>query len=209
MAGEPLRLDFPGGSTGADQAERRFRRFLHHLADRTGEFEVALAARNRDDLHRQNDAAAAGPRHAGGTSRRGGSFDLVAQELAPAEQFVHQFRGDRGHGIGGEFAFDDAPGDLAAHLTNHPFQFAHSRLAGIVVDQFVDAGEMEAHLLPGEAVFTDLARHQITPGDLPLLERGIAGQADDLHAVAQRPRDRVEQIGRRDEKDLAQVVIDF
>ena len=59
---------------------------------------------------------------------------------------------------------------------------------------------------PGfQAVRLHLAAHQIALGDLQLLVGGVAGEADDLHAVAQRPGDGVEHVGGGDEHHAAQV----
>ena len=60
--------------------------------------------------------------------------------------------------------------------------------------------------LPGlEAVRLQLPLHQVAPGDLQLLAVGVAGEADDLHAVAQRPRNGVEHVRRGDEHHAGQV----
>ena len=64
---------------------------------------------------------------------------------------------------------------------------------------------VKAILAPAQAVALDLARHEIALGDLELLGLGVAGELDDLHAVAQRPRDRVQVVGRGDEHDLGEV----
>ena len=56
-----------------------------------------------------------------------------------------------------------------------------------------------------QPVFLDLARDQVALGDLHLLVFGVAAELDDLHAVAQRRRNRVEDVGRGDEHHLAQV----
>ena len=48
-------------------------------------------------------------------------------------------------------------------------------------------------------------RTQVAPGDLELLVLGVAGEADHLHAVAQRPGDGVEHVGGRDEDHPAEV----
>ena len=56
-----------------------------------------------------------------------------------------------------------------------------------------------------QPVLLDLPRDQITLGDIDLLVLGVAAELDDLHAVAQRRRDRVEHVGRRDKEHLAQV----
>jgi hypothetical protein len=56
-----------------------------------------------------------------------------------------------------------------------------------------------------EAVRLELAAHQVAARDLDLLLLGVAGELDDLHAVAQRPGDRVELVRGRDEQHLRQV----
>jgi hypothetical protein len=55
----------------------------------------------------------------------------------------------------------------------------------------------------GLAVFkpvgVELAADQVALGDLQLFRRGVAGQRDHLHPVAQRARDGVEHVGGGDE----------
>ncbi len=59
-----------------------------------------------------------------------------------------------------------------------------------------------------QAVRLELALHQVALGDLELLLFGVAGELDDLHAVAQRPRDGVEHVRRGDEHHVRQVEVD-
>ena len=61
------------------------------------------------------------------------------------------------------------------------------------------------HLLGLEAVGLELPAHEVAARDLHLLLLGVAGELDDLHAVAQRPRDGVELVGRGDEQHLREV----
>jgi hypothetical protein len=44
-----------------------------------------------------------------------------------------------------------------------------------------------SHVRRVSAVRLELARHEVAARDLELLLRRVAGQLDDLHAVAQRP----------------------
>ena len=60
--------------------------------------------------------------------------------------------------------------------------------------------------LGAEPVLLELLRDQVVAGDVDLLLEGVAGQLEDLHAVAERAGDRVEQVRRRDEHHLRQVV---
>ena len=56
-----------------------------------------------------------------------------------------------------------------------------------------------------QPVALDLARHQVALGDLELLLLGVAGELDDLHAVAQRPGIGSSVVRRADEEDLREV----
>ncbi len=55
----------------------------------------------------------------------------------------------------------------------------------------------------------DLARQQVTLGDEHLLVVGVAVEADELHAIEQRPRDGVGDVGRGDEDHVAEVELDL
>ena len=54
-----------------------------------------------------------------------------------------------------------------------------------------------------------LAGQQVALGDEHLLLVGVAVEADELHPVEQRRRDRVGDVGRGDEHDVAQVELDL
>ena len=56
-----------------------------------------------------------------------------------------------------------------------------------------------------QPVRLELALDQVSPGDLDLLVLGVARQLDHLHAIAQRPRDRVQHVRGADEHHLAEV----
>ena len=60
-------------------------------------------------------------------------------------------------------------------------------------------------LLGGQPRLGDLLRHQVALGDDQLLLLAVAGEAQRLHAVAQRRRDRLGQVRRGDEHDLRQI----
>ena len=51
----------------------------------------------------------------------------------------------------------------------------------------------------------ELLRHEIALADLELLVLGVARELDHVHPVDQRPRDRVELVGRAHEQDLREV----
>ena len=50
-----------------------------------------------------------------------------------------------------------------------------------------------------------LAWNQVSAGDLQFFLLAVAGQAEDFHAVQQRLGNRVQRVGRGDEKDLREV----
>ena len=64
---------------------------------------------------------------------------------------------------------------------------------------------MSVGLVGLQAVRLELPAHEVTARDLDLLLLRVAGQLDDLHAVAQRARDRVEHVGGGDEEHLREV----
>ena len=66
-----------------------------------------------------------------------------------------------------------------------------------------------SQLVDVQGVLVELPRHQMPFRDLDLLLLGVAGDADDLHAVAQRRADRLGDVRRGDEQHLRQVVRDL
>ena len=60
----------------------------------------------------------------------------------------------------------------------------------------------------GEPGALDRFRHQEALGDLHLLVLGVAGQLQHFHAVAQRLRNRVQDVGGADEHHVRKVVLD-
>src|SRR6202041_3948279 len=56
-----------------------------------------------------------------------------------------------------------------------------------------------------ETVRIQLATHKIAARDLEFFARRVAGETDDLHAVAKRAGNGVEHIRRGDEHDAAEV----
>ena len=77
-----------------------------------------------------------------------------------------------------------------------------------MVDDVADGvlGELQRDV--AEPVVLLLLGDQVPLGDRDLLELGVAGELDDLHAVLQRDRDPVQVVGRRDEHDVRQVVVE-
>ena len=87
----------------------------------------------------------------------------------------------------------------------HLLQLAHAGLARVVAHDVAHRVLGKLDLLRRDAVFLDLARNQVAEGDVHLLLFAVALQRDDLHAVEQRRRHRVEHVGRADEQHLRQI----
>ncbi len=70
------------------------------------------------------------------------------------------------------------------------------------------AGVGERGLGRLQPVLADLARDQVAAGDVELLVDRVAGELDHLHPVAERRRDRVEDVRGGDEDDLGEVEVE-
>ena len=57
-------------------------------------------------------------------------------------------------------------------------------------------------------MFADLSRQDVARGDFAFFAAGVAGQADDFHAVQERRRD-VQGVGGRDEEHPGEVNVGF
>src|SRR5450759_581206 len=104
-----------------------------------------------------------------------------------------------------------SPGRLPKAASARPWSTSRSsscssaRLVGVGLDQLHERIVRDLDPLLREAVVVELLGEQESLPDLDLLALGVARQLDHLHPVAQRRRDGVEQVGRGDEEDLAQV----
>src|SRR5712672_1791214 len=94
---------------------------------------------------------------------------------------------------------------MTARRADQPFQVAHAGLARVVADDDADRVLGDLALLRCEAARRELAFEQVALRDLKLFLLGVAGYLDDLHAVADRARNGVQNIGGRDEHHLGKV----
>ena len=103
-----------------------------------------------------------------------------------------------------------SPSALRARALAHDrrevaLEVAQARFARIAVRDERQRLVGELDVLVGDAVLLEQPRQQVAPRDLDFLLDRVAGDLDDLHAVAQRRRD-VEQVVRRaDEQALRQI----
>ena len=97
---------------------------------------------------------------------------------------------------------------LARDARDLPLEIAQPGLARVVVDDEAQGRVRELERLVVEAGGGELARQHVAARDLELLLFGVAGEADDLHAIAERLGDRIGGVGGGDEQHLRQVVGD-
>ena len=87
-------------------------------------------------------------------------------------------------------------------------EVAHARLARVLLDDRRQGRVGELDLGRLQAVGLDLARDEVTAGDVFLLLQRVARQLDRLHPVLQRAGNRVEDVGRGDEHHLGEVELE-
>ena len=92
---------------------------------------------------------------------------------------------------------------LAQQRPELALELAHARLAGVLATRRASGLVVDDDLVLAQAVALALARPQVVAGDRRLLGHGVAVEADDLHAVQQRAGDRLGDVRRGDEQDLA------
>jgi hypothetical protein len=76
---------------------------------------------------------------------------------------------------------------LARELGDLALEIAHARLAGVAADDLLQGRILELPLARLQAMVLALVGDQVALGDLDLLVLGVAGKADDLHAVEAAP----------------------
>ena len=173
----------------------------HDLAQLAGEDEVLLAL-HAGDLDGDDIATDLGHDEA----RRGADLvlglELAVLEALRAEQVGQLLLVDDGLALA---ALGDLPGDLAHDVGDLTLEVPDAGLVGVRADELGHRLVGDLDVLVLEAVVGHLLGDEEALADLDLLLLGVAGQVDDLHPVAEGRRDRVEQVGRGDEQDLAEV----
>ncbi len=183
------------------QRQRRLGALLHHVAELAGEDQPA-AARRAARLDEQDVAADRRPGEAGRDARQAGPLRHLVLEARRPEVGGKVTLADADRG---RLAFGDTHRGMAEDCADLALQTAHPGLAGIEPDDGGERRLVDGALLGGQPVGGELAPDQVALGDLQLFLLGVAGQPDDLHAVAQRARDGVQHVGGADEHHLAEV----
>ena len=190
---------------GADIGERDPRRLLHHVTELTGQHQ-ALVAVHGGCLDEEDVTAGSGDRQARGHARDRRALHGLLEELLAPEGVDHFI------GVDGDRRLRLARGDpsrlAAQQLAQLALELAHAGLAGVLGDHLAQDRVGGLDLVGLEPVALHLARPQIATGDRQLLIGRVAVEADDLHAVEQGRRDRVDHVRGRQEDDLGEVDLD-
>ena len=192
-----------------DVARRGLRRFLHYLAQLSGDGELAFAFHQRT-FGGENLAADFGPCETDGRADFVLLFGDQIAELPGTKQLV-KLAPSRTT-LGRSFlslplrGVDHLARYFAADIADLALQVADSGFARIVLDQPVHAIIGEVDVLARKTGLFDMLADQEALGDLHFLELGVAGKADHFHAVLQSRRNGVQHVGGGDEENLAQIV---
>jgi hypothetical protein len=96
---------------------------------------------------------------------------------------------------------------LPADVANFPLQIPDAGLSRVVLNQPLQSVVGKLDLVVRQSGLLHLFADQETLGDLQLLIFGVAGKPDDLHPVLQGGWNRVQNVSRRDEEDLTQIIL--
>ena len=180
---EQRRLDAEIDGARADVGRRRRDRFLHHFLQVAGHRHAALAG-HHDAFDRQQLAADLGPGKAGDHADLIVGLDLAVAEARHAEIVRQVVRRDL-HRL--RLLAQDLGHRLAPELHQLALEVADAGFARVGLDDRPQRVVADRKLLRLQGVVARHLRHQVPLGDLDLLVLGVAGDADDLHAVHQRP----------------------
>ena len=203
---QPFRLDAELRRVRANVGQRDLGRLLHHVAELSGERQARLAV-HPAGLDEQD--VAAGARH-GQAGRNAGDTGPVAgleEELRTAQVLADV----RGVHCDGRRCLTrrDPGGHLAQHLAQLALEVANPSLPGVVGDDRANRVVGHLDLVVLQAVPFDLTAEQVVAGDRHLLVLRVAVDPDDLHAVQQRPGDRLRHVAGGEEQHLGQVQVDL
>src|SRR5579864_7737397 len=174
------------------------RRLLHYVAKLAGERQLAFAV-NHGSFGAQNRATDFSPRQAGDQP----DFALLMRqrvaELDYPEEVV-RILGSNCYAVILAF-LNHLAGDLAADVADFALQITHTGFARVTADESGDRFIRELDVLRIETRRFHLLLHQELLGNLDLLRLGIAMQSQNLHAVLQRWRNRVQNVRCSDKEN--------
>ena len=185
----------------AHPRERRLRRLLHHLAELAGDRQPALA-RVGGRLDEEDVAADGRVGEPGRDARVGRALAHLAAEAARPEPLAERASSTRTLSAS-PFAIRVAALRQRSAMRRSRLRTPASRVYSRI-DRAQDAVG-KAQLLLGQPVRLELLRDEVALRDAELLLLGVARELDHVHAVEQRPGDRVERVRGADEQHLREV----
>ena len=130
----------------------------------------------------------------------------LGEEQAPAEQLAGQLRGDGPCPVEPPSATSRASLRQTVPIWRSRLRTPASRVySSMIAGSAASVNSIWRRL---QAVLADLAGDEVAAGDVELLVDRVAGQPDHLHPVAERRRDRVEDVRGGDEDDLGEVEVE-
>src|SRR5450759_4846750 len=194
-------IDSKLGGAAFRQRQRGLCAFAHDVAELPGKDQGPFAG-NAGRLDKENVAADRRPGQSGRDPGDAGAHGDLAFEAGLAENGGEIFCG-QGNRV--RTALGDLNRRMTQGLADFPLERTNAGLAGVALDHEPQRFDVDLDLLRLQAIGFKLAAYQIAPRDLELFVLGVARQADDLHAVLQRSRHRVQHVGGGYEYDARQI----
>ena len=198
------RLDAIGGRLRPHIRPRGVNRLLHHIAEFAGRLHTALAGQH-DRFDLQRFAANLGPGQPGHDTDLILAFDLAEAEFPHTGKIAEIVRRDLNRR---RLVRDDFLHRLAGKVCDLALKITDTRLTRVIADQVTQAGIGDLPLVVLQTMRLRLLRDQMAFGDFDLFILGVAGDADDLHAIHQGLR-HAQRVGRGDEHYVRKIEIDF
>ena len=173
----------PSCCAGADVAQGRLRRLLHDLAKLSGDGHLALAGHDHG-FDPQNVASELGPGKSHGKADFVFFFGPPVMEFRNPEEFLNMVFGK--HHPGFRPVAHHFLGHLAADRADFALQVPDPRLLCVMADDVEQYFIGEVDIVRAYAVCLALLFDQEVPGDIELLQFGVAGKLDDFHPVPKR-----------------------
>ena len=197
-----IRFQFECFGSGADKADSRISRFLHHLTQIACHFELAFPG-HAVHFYRKCGAAHSCPCQTTYNANLRLAVNGFGHEFS-CPQNIFQILRRNSHGF--LFAGQDRRNCLTANFANHSFQLTYACFSGIAVDDGVNGIGFEFQLFCCQTVAFSLFAHQMVFCNMQFFIGSIAGKLDDFHSVSQRAGDGFQTVCGTHEQHLGQVI---
>ena len=191
--------------TGPNDGHGCLDRLLHHITQRTGVSELALA-RHVGGLDGEQIAPHFGPRQTTHLTHLVLVGGLAVIEALHPEELLEVLLIDLN--MLDALVQQNALDRFATDLGDFALQTPHPGFTGVVTDHPDQRRILDGDLGGFQAVALDLLGNQMLLGNVELLIFGVTGEADHFHPVQQRTRD-VHGVGGGHEHHVRQVIIHF